>query len=57
MLDHRQHAENNVSYYDKLGVKMRDSPKFGFLYPGSVEFKTPQQFIDRSMIGRDKLSQ
>jgi hypothetical protein len=56
VLDHRQHAENNISYYEKLGVKMRDNPKFSFLYPGSVEFKTPRQFIDRSMIGRDSLS-
>jgi hypothetical protein len=56
VLEHRQHAESNISYYEKLGVKMRDSPKFSFLYPGSVEFKTPRQFIDRSMIGRGSLS-
>jgi Glycosyl transferase family 2 len=56
VLDHRQHAESSISHYEKLGLRIKDDPNFSFLYPGSVKFKTPQQFIEKSMIGSDNLT-
>ena len=56
VLDHRQHAESSISHYEKLGLRINDDPNFSFLYPGSVKFKTPQQFIERSMICSDNLT-
>jgi len=54
--DHRQHAEQGIRNYQNLGIRIGEDPEFGFLYPGSIKFKTPQQFIERSMIGPDSLA-
>ena len=56
VLENRQHSENAINNYQSLGIKMKEEPGFGFLYPGSVKFKTPQQFIERSMIGPGSLA-
>jgi hypothetical protein len=56
VLEHRQHAESSISNYEKLGQRIKDDPNFSFYYPGSVKFKTPQQFIERSMIGSESLT-
>lgn len=52
VLDYRQHAEQCIINYQNLGIRIREDPEFSFLYPGSVKFQTPQQFIERSMIAQ-----
>jgi hypothetical protein len=39
-----------------LGNRIKQDPEFSFWYPGSVEFETPRQFIDRGMIGPRSLA-
>ena len=51
-MDYRQHAEQCIINYQNLGIMIREDPEFSFLYPGSVKFQTPQQFIERSMIAQ-----
>jgi hypothetical protein len=56
VLERRQHSEGSIDDYQKLGAKIEQDPDFSFLYSGSVKFHTPQQFIERSMIGPDSLT-
>jgi len=52
VLDHRQHTESRINSYENLGIRIKEYPEFSFVYSGSVKFKTPQQFIERSMIAQ-----
>jgi hypothetical protein len=56
VLDHRGHTQGSIDDYQNLDFKMKQDPEFSFLYSGSVKFETPQQFIDRSMIGPNSLA-
>jgi hypothetical protein len=56
VLEHRQHSETGINNYQDLGIRIKEDPGFTFLYPGSVKFKSPQQFIERSMIGPGSLA-
>jgi hypothetical protein len=56
VLEHRGLSEESIDCYQKLSIKMKQDPEFGFSYSGSVKFQTPQQFIDRSMIGPNSLA-
>ena len=55
IVDHRGHTQGSIDDYQSLGIKMKQDPEFSFLYSGSVKFQSPQQFMDRSMIGPDSL--
>jgi hypothetical protein len=55
VMDHRGHSQFAIDDYQNLGDRMKQDPEFSFSYPGSVKFKSPQQFMDRSMIGPDSL--
>ena len=56
VLDHRPFEQGSIDEYQSLGNKMKQDPEFSFLYSGSVKFQTPQQFIDRGMIGPSSLA-
>jgi hypothetical protein len=56
VLERRQYSEGGTDDYQKLGNRMKQEPEFSFWYSGSVKFQTPQQFIERSMIGPDSLA-
>ena len=56
VMDHRGHVKGSIDDYEKMQLKMEQDSDFGFSYPGSVKFRTPQQFIDRSMIGPNSLA-
>jgi hypothetical protein len=56
VLERRQHSEGSIDDYQKLGARMNQDPGFSFLYSGSVKFRTPHQFIEKSMIGPDSLA-
>jgi hypothetical protein len=56
VMDHRGHIQGSIDSYQKMGIKMEQDPEFGFSYSGSVKFDSPQQFIDRSMIGPKSLA-
>jgi len=51
ILKHRGHTQGGIGDYQLMDDRIKADPKFGFAYPGSVKFETPQQFIDRAMIG------
>lgn len=56
VVERRGHSDWSIDDYQKMGGRMQQDPGFGFSYPGSVEFQTPQQFVDRSMIGPNSLA-
>lgn len=56
VLEHRGHTQGGIDDYQLMGDRMKADPAFGFAYPGSVKFKTPQQFIDRAMMGPRSIS-
>ena len=56
ILEHRGHTQGSIDDYQLMGDRMKADPEFGFAYSGSVKFETPQQFIDRAMIGPRSLA-
>lgn len=56
ILEHRGHTQGSIDDYQLMDDRMKTDPKFGFAYSGSVKFETPQQFIDRAMIGPQSLT-
>ncbi len=56
VLEHRGHRPRDIDKYQKMGIKMKEDPEFSFWYSGSVKFESPQQFIEREMIGPKSLA-
>ena len=56
VLDHRGYEQGSIDEYQSLGERMKQDPGFSFWYSGSTKFETPQQFIDRAMIGPRSLA-
>jgi hypothetical protein len=56
VLEHRSYEQGSIDEYQILGDRLKQDPEFSFWYSGSVKFETPQQFIDRSMIGPGSLA-
>jgi hypothetical protein len=56
VLKHRSYEQGSIDEYQILGDRLKQDPEFSFWYSGSVKFETPQQFIDKSMIGPGSLA-
>ena len=56
VLDRPGYTQGSLNNYQKLAIKIQQNPEFSFFYPGSVKFETPQQFVERSMIGPGSLA-
>lgn len=56
VLEHRSYDQGSIDEYQILGDRLKQDPGFSFWYPGSVNFQSPQQFIDRAMIGPQSLT-
>jgi hypothetical protein len=56
VLEHRSYEQGSIDEYQVLGDRLKQDPEFSFWYSGSTKFESPQQFVDRGMIGPRSLA-
>jgi hypothetical protein len=46
----RRATPGAVVAYDQVAARLQTKPSFSFAYPGSVEFRSPEQLVERGLI-------
>lgn len=46
----RRATPGAVAAYDQVAARLQAEPSFSFAYPGSVEFRSPEQLVDQGLI-------
>jgi hypothetical protein len=56
VLEHRSYDQGSIDEYQILSDRLKQDPEFSFWYSGSTKFESPQEFLDRAMIGPQSLA-